>query len=326
MSKKWTEIAICRKRFDGRVTDFSIRGGSGLFFRVTEHGTYFKWRAMSSGNTFRRNIGTVHDIPLSEALEIARRFRVNIKKGLPPEYGSISNTSLTFQEAYEAYIASVEFGAKKPNYRNSFCLRMEKWVVEGHELTPTRSALNRANLELRKNKIGNIQIANLDQITARKIWSHISNVGNSNTARLVKSHCKIIVDWACHHHSLEIPTNPFGFSAPRVSKVSRDRVFSLEELKKIIIAFNAEPIVRRQFFNVCLLTGWRNGEIARMRWEDIEYGVPVSLISDNDTRTVAIWNAPPETTKSNRSIRFLLTDRLVNEIDSLKKINGGVFT
>ena len=81
------------------------------------------------------------------------------------------------------------------------------------------------SLESRKNKIGNIQIANLDQITARKIWSHISNVGNSNTARLVKSHCKIIVDWACHHHSLEIPTNPFGFSAPRISKVSRDRVF-----------------------------------------------------------------------------------------------------
>ena len=71
---------------------------------------------------------------------------------------------------------------------------MEKWGVEGNELTPIRSALNRANLELRKNKIGNIQIANLDQITARKIWSHISNVGNSNTARLVKSHCKIIVD------------------------------------------------------------------------------------------------------------------------------------
>ena len=106
----------------------------------------------------------------------------------------------------------MEFGAKKPNYRNSFCLRMEKWVVDGNELAPARSALTRANLELRKNKIGNIQITNLDQITARKIWSHISNVGNSNTARLVKSHCKIIVDWAFHHHSLEIPTNLFGFS------------------------------------------------------------------------------------------------------------------
>ena len=103
-------------------------------------------------------------------------------------------------------------------------------------------------------------------------------------------------------------------------------MFSLDELRLLIDAFRAEPDIRRQFFNVCLLTGWRNGEVAKMRWEDIEYGVPVAAFSDNDHRHVAVWNSAPEANKSNQRIRFLLSDLVLAEINSLPRTNEWVFS
>ena len=327
MTQRWTEVAIRRKRFDGVVRDHTIAGGSGLFFRVTKHGSYWKWRGSIKGQTHRRNLGTVRDVPLAEALSTAKSFSANIKNGLPPEYGLAVTSDLTFEEAYFAYITSEEFKLKKPAYQASFRLRMEKWVVEGKSLSAKRLAMSKENKDLRKNKIGGVQLAKIDQTMARSLWSHVVKAGNPDTARLIRSHSKVVTDWACHHLSVVVPHgNPFNFSTPRVPRKANDRVFSLDELRLLIDAFRAEPDIRRQFFNVCLLTGWRNGEVAKMRWEHIEYGVPVAAFSDNDHRHVAVWNSAPEANKSNQRIRFVLSDLVLAEINSLPRTNQWVFS
>ena len=327
MTQRWTEMAIRKKRFEGVVRDHTIGGGSGLFFRVTKHGSYWKWRGSFKGRTYRRNLGTVRDVSLADAIKTAKSFSSNIKNGLPPEYGLIVTSELTFEEAYFAYITSDEFKLKKPAYQNSFKLRMEKWVVEGRSLSAKRLAMSSENKELKKNKIGGVQITKLDQAMARSLWSHVVKAGNPDTARLIRSHSKVVTDWACHHLSVVVPHgNPFDFSTPRVPRKVNDRVFSLDELRHLITSFRAESDIRRQFFNVCLLTGWRNGEVAKMRWEHIEYDIPVAAFAANDGRCVAVWNSAAEANKSNQRIRFVLSDLVLAEIKSLPRINEWVFS
>lgn len=144
---------------------------------------------------------------------------------------------------------------------------------------------------------------------ARKLWSHIEKAGNPNTARLIRSHSKVFTDWACHHLSIVVHHgNPFDFSTPRVPVTVNDRVFSLDALRHLITPFWAESDIRRQFFYACLLAGWRNGEVTKMPWEHIEYDILVAAFADNNGRRVAVWNSAAEANKSNRRIRFVLSD------------------
>ena len=62
-----------------------------------------------------------------------------------------------------------------------------------------------------------------------------------------------------------------------------------------------------------------------MRWEHIEYGVPVAAFSDNDHRHVAVWNSAPEANKSNQRIRFVLSDLVLAEINSFQGLMNGSF-
>lgn len=125
MTQRWTEITIRRKRFEGVVRDHTIGGGLGLFFRVTKHGSYWKWHGSVKGQTYRRNLGTVCDVSLTDALRTAKSFFSNIKNGLPPEYGLIVTSELTFEEFYFAYITSDEFMLKQPAFQDSSKLRKE---------------------------------------------------------------------------------------------------------------------------------------------------------------------------------------------------------
>ena len=75
-----------------------------------------------------------------------------------------------------------------------------------------------------------------------------------------------------------------------------------------------------------LLTGIRNGELALMRWSEIERDVPASTIQPNEKQKLNIWNCPPATSKSAEPIKYVLSDEALSYIDSLPRINAFVFT
>lgn len=326
MKRRWSEVAIKRKKFDGKAMDFTIQGGHGLFFRVEERGTYYKWRKMHAGRNHRAHIGSVHEVGLSEALDTAQKFSKNVREGLPPRFSLNANSGLTFQQLYEAYTSSQEFNARSPNYREQFKLRMEKFAVEGSNLTAARQSKSNSRQELNRNKISAVSVDRIDQQIGRQLWSNIKGASGQETARLVKSHCKAIIDWAAQEMGVSMQINPFSFDVPRTPRARRERVFSYKELARLILAFQNEPQVKREFLNCCLLTGWRNGELRHMRWEELEWNVPIAAHSHNDPRTVTIWTAPPSSNKSKRAIRFVLTEAMSEQILSLPRQNEWVFT
>ncbi len=312
MAQHWTEITIRRKRFDGKESWHSIVGTKGLFFKVRRDGTYYCWRMRNKGQDFFLHIGSVNELTLAEAKDRAEVARKNVKNGYPADYSTISSVEMTLQDAYEGFISSEYFLKNKPSYQSVFRYRMEKYVVEGLK----------TDNEISFNKIGSLNLLNINEIEARRLWSNVAKHTNTNVAKAIKTHCKVVIDWAMQVRGVTLPTNPFDFSTPRLKKQTNATFFKDENLANVILEFQRLDTPKRQFFNCVLLTGWRNGEIAKMRWNEIEYGVKVP----NTNQTVAVWNSPGESNKSNQATRFILTDRFLSQINTLPRLGEYVFS
>ena len=72
LPKSWTETAIRRYRFTGGRQTFTIPNTGGLNFNVRDDGSYYEWRMMKDGQTFKCHIGSVHELSLEQAKEKAR--------------------------------------------------------------------------------------------------------------------------------------------------------------------------------------------------------------------------------------------------------------
>ena len=249
---------------------------------------------------------------MAEAKVRAEAARKNVKSGYPPDYASISSIELTMQEAYDQFIKSEYFLKNKPSYQSVFRYRMEKYVVEGV------TADSRTTVA----KVGKLNLLNINEIEARRLWSDVAKHANANVAKAIKTHCKVIIDWAMQVLGVTLPTNPFDFSTPRLRKQTNTTFFTGDTLASLILEFRQLEAPKRQFLNCVLLTGWRNGEIAKMRWDEIEYGVRVP----NTNQIVTVWNSPGESNKSNEATRFVLTERVVRQIESLPKLGEYVFS
>ena len=322
MPKSWTETAIRRFRFTGSRQTFTIPNTGGLNFNVRSDGSYYEWRMMKDGQTFKCHIGSVHELSLEHAKEKARRFRQNVKNGLPPQRDEVPSSDLLFQDLYTAYIASSEFSSRKPSYQEVFKYRIEKYAAEPVGEKHSNTFIDKSKKELNRNKLSSIYISAIDERVARQFWTAIKDTSNPHVAKTIKSHCKTIIDWAMQDLGCDLPTNPFNFSIPRTAKQQRQNIFTDEHLVQLIQFFQSEQAPKRQFLLCSLLTGWRNGELAKMKWQEIEYDVDVPKTNHK----VAIWNAPAEILKSNNNTRFLLTERFLGQIHELPRISDYVFS
>ena len=114
-------------------------------------------------------------------------------------------------------------------------------------------------------KVGKLNLLNINEIEARRLWSDVAKHANANVAKAIKTHCKVIIDWAMQVLGVTLPTNPFDFSTPRLRKQTNTTFFTDDTLASLILEFRQLEAPKRQFLNCVLLTGWRNGEIAKMR-------------------------------------------------------------
>ena len=315
-----SEYTLRRMKYNGksrRITfrddDPSRRGISAL---VSRDGTYFEFRMMHQGQSYFKHLGSVHAISLVDAKNLASIYRDNIANGRPIDYQSKQSLNLTFKDAYEAYINSEKFLQLKPRYQEVFKLKMKKYVIG--VLGQSRNNVSGNTRPL----LGQWKLTSIDKTVASEYWSNLTQSHDGKNkergASIVKSHCSVIFDYARQHLGFH-GDNPFKFSVPNVMRLNEQHPFSPEELGYLINAFANQPPPFKQFFNICLLTGWRNGEVARMKWRDILPARPVSFLTHNDKRTVNVWSVPKDGNKSSRRIDYILTEAMMKQISSLPK-------
>ena len=92
------------------------------------------------GRAFKVHIGNVNEVSLAAATTQCDVFRQNTKAGLHPRHSLQLEGDISFQQAYDAFVASSEFSRLKPDYKANFRYRMEKYAVDNIDISANRKA------------------------------------------------------------------------------------------------------------------------------------------------------------------------------------------
>lgn len=258
----------------------------GFGLRVTEKGKK-SWVVMyrSRGRQRRMTIGRYPAFSLAEARDAARTALRTLEQGVDPAEEKLAakrRPDATFADVVEQFI---ELYARPKNRGWKETRRiLHKNVVPriGHY------ALH----EVERHHIIDI----LDTIVAR---------GAPTQANRVLAHVRKLFNWALDRGMVEY--NPVFGLKPPAKEVSRDRVLTDEELKRLWPVWDEIEWPFGQLFKLLLLTGQRRNEVATMRWSDIDFA--------NKT-----WTIPREVAKNDRTHEVPLSDLALEIIESVPRV------
>ena len=260
----------------------------GFAVRVTERGAKsFVLITRFQGRQRWLTIGPVGAIRLAEARERARDALSMVRRGIDP-------------------------GAK-PVVPRTFAMIAGRFVAEyarpwNRSWRETERILDRYATPA----WGSRDIVGLSRRDVRELLEAVARDHGPIMSNRVLSTVRKLFGWALERDIVSI--NPASGVHPVAKEVSRDRVLSDEELRAFwqATAELAEPW--GSFFRVLALTGQRLGEVARMRWEDV----------DLDR---ALWTLPAAMNKSGRLHEVPLTEPAVAILRAIPRRSGPhVFT
>ena len=282
-------IAALKPEPGKRVTVFDTIV-PGLCVRVTERGVKsFTVIARHQGRQRWVTIGTVGAIGLADAREAAREALAKARRGEDP---GAKPAPIREADTFAKVAAFVEKYAKRHNRSWAETERIfAVYVTPAWGKRDVRSITRRDVIELL-------------ETVARENGPIMSN--------RVLAAARKLFSW-CVERDI-VTANPCSHVTPLGKEVSRDRVLSDDELRVFWAAAGTLGEPWRSFFSTLALTGQRLGEVAGMRWPDV----------DLDRAT---WTLPREATKSDRAHEVPLSPEVVAILTALSRRSGPyVFT
>jgi integrase len=184
----------------------------------------------------------------------------------------------TLDDAFQAHIARPDM---RLSTRRDYTSLWEVWV-------PAR---------LKGRPLADIDTAQLKQLH--------SNIGKQHSRTANKILALLSALFGQHGRRHDNPVQ--GIS--RFREEPRQRVLSLDELRRLRTALEAEREPWRSFFMLALLTGARRGALQRMRWVDIDLDA-------------AIWRIPAEWSKNRKVVTIALATEAVTVLRALHETRG----
>lgn len=286
--------------------------GNGLFLRIRPSGAkswLYCFRLPNSRALQQMTIGSINEYSLNEAREIRSELRKQVKQGLDPRQvraaKKAKNTdALTMQALFESWI---KFQIDRKSITT-------KWL-KAHE--------GRWKNHI-QNSLGNILARDITHAHLAKVLDDMACKGIREETRKALTMLNLILDYGLKRHFVEqnsarvLKPKDFAVSANR----PRDRALSLSELRKLWSALDwaiqkRDGIAKTSLMNIItataikilILTGARRGEVAAMRWDELNF--------DDDT-----WIIPSQKTK-NRQTHIIFLSPLAKELlRSLMSLTG----
>ncbi len=153
----------------------------------------------------------------------------------------------------------------------------------------------------------------IDQIKRTDVVAVIDDIVASGTptrANRALAAFKKLMNWCIDRGIIE--TSPIMSLRPPTREVARDRVLDGNEVAAIWKAADAEGFPFAQFVQILILTGQRRGEVAGMRWSEIDFDE-------------ATWTLPAQRVKNGRLHIVPLTGAMVDILKSVPRFLGSDF-
>jgi len=275
------------KPAEGKRYEVRDSKAPGLHLRVSSTGAkVFYLSARADGQRRRIKIGPYPIISLADARRRATEIARDIELGVfRHEQAPHEATAPTLREAISLFIDRYA----KPNTKD--------WKG-------TRSILG---------KFSSLDDTPIDQIRRKDVVAVLDGIVESGTptrANRALAAFKKLMNWCIDRDDLE--TSPVASLRPPMREVARDRVLEGAEIAAIWTAADVEGFPFAQFVHMLMLTGQRRGEVAAMRWSEIDF---------DD----AIWTLPAQRSKNGRLHIVPLTDAMVKILRSLPRFIGSDF-
>lgn len=156
--------------------------------------------------------------------------------------------------------------------------------------------------------IGDMDIKDVTRTDVVRLLERIADAGKGTTANRVKAYMSKFLGW-CQDRGV-IEQSPMIGLKPVADENSRERPLTSEEIALLWNACEAEPVPYGIMFQMLLLTGQRRGEVAGMRWSDI----------DAD----GVWRL--SSTKNAQRHDVPLPEAALRLLDALPRLGAYVFT
>ena len=153
-----------------------------------------------------------------------------------------------------------------------------------------------------------LRVGDITRPDILRIVDRLTDRGTPVMANRVLKAVKQLLKWCAERGYIE--ASPVaGIRAPNREK-SRDRVLSPEELVEVWHGIEGLGYPLAPFFQIIILTGQRRGEVARLRWQDLDL-------------EAGLWTMKADKTKSGRIHDVPLSDQVLDILRNMGRFEGG---
>jgi integrase len=242
------------------------------------------WTLMyrADGRQFRLSLGSYSTLPLAEARQLAKDALREIAHGRnPAEQKKAARLAENVFDLADLYLEK-HARPKKKTWRTDY-------RVINRDIKPVWG--NRKVADIKRRDV----IAWVDRLMER---------GKPIMANRTFEVARKMFSFAVARDLIE--ASPFFGVAKPAPERQRERVLSDDEIRKVWAGIEAEPPKLSAIMKLGLLTAQRGGEVASMRWKDIDFGT-------------GWWTIPAEMNKSNRDHRVPLSPPVLSILGALRK-------
>lgn len=264
----------------------------GLRLRVTSKGVRtWSLQVKLRGRKHRYSIGAFPEVPLSEARKRAARLRADLSEGRAPE-GPAEPADATAPEIVQP-APSVTVRDALERYADAHCAHLKTGTARMRELS---SALA-SHME---RPVATLKLSDILELIDAKISSGAPIAANRLAAAL-KHFARFLFERDLHpeplHHRVSKPAR----------ERPRDRVLTVAEVREIYRAAADLGPLHAAYYRVLVLTSQRRGEVAQMRWSQIDF----------EARR---WVIPSERSKNGQPHIVHLAEPVCRELRQLRRL------
>jgi integrase len=292
-------VKIARLTKPGRYCD-----GQGLYLQVSPGGSKaWLFRYMRDGVARQMGLGALHTIGLQQARALALRARQELHEGRDPidmrkaakQIAQLEAArSTTFRDCAERYLDAHEASWRNPKHRAQWRASLETYAYP---------------------HIGNLPVSAVDTALVLRVLEPIWTA-KRETAGRVRGRIESILDWAAAR-SLRKGDNPARWrghldkllAARAKHSVRHHPAMPYGEVPVFVRELQTHEGISARALEFTLLTAARTGEAIGAMWAEI----------DLDAQ---IWAVPARRMKSGRPHRVPLSDRCVEILRALPRIQG----
>ena len=275
-----TELAIRKAKPTGKRYDLFDASVRGLGLRVAMSGTksWFMMRRFN-GRMLRTTFGRYPELTLAIA-----RLKA------PSVLADMADGQTAGQRRTDLFSVVLDEWLKKDQAKNK-SVHQVRVAMYKHALPA----------------FGPMPVASITKRDVNKLIDKIVDAGSPVAANRVLAFTKRFFSWCKERDILEL--SPAEAIRPPSKEKTRDRVLTLEEIKKFWVACNQISYPWGPIFQLLLLTGARLREISEASWDEISI----------EDRTLDL---PSQRTKNSRSHQIQLSDQAMNIIQAIPKVEG----